>query len=63
MSLGNLQLKGNITLINNLGEVLYFKKMLFSETFTLELNYPKGIYFIKIEQEEGLSKVFKIVKE
>ena len=63
VSLGNLQLKGNITLINNLGEVLYFKKMLFSETFTLELNYPKGIYFIKIEQEEGLSKVFKIVKE
>lgn len=47
--------KCNLTLINNLGEVIN-KFEVYNQTVTLDLsNYPKGIYLLQLNTESGLT--------
>lgn len=50
----------NLTIYNNLGQILFQKEKISDLDYKLDLNLKSGNYFLKIEDNNSLIKVFKI---
>ncbi|MBL4593736.1 MAG: T9SS type A sorting domain-containing protein, partial [Flavobacteriales bacterium] len=50
-----------VTILNNLGQVVYHKNYAATSSINLSLNAPQGIYFVQIQTDEGIITK-KIVK-
>ena len=65
ISINLKEIKTNLTttLSNSLGQVIltrYFKSTNF---FTIELDGPIGVYFLKLETSDGEFKIIKVIKK
>lgn len=45
-----------------LGKTLYQKKYINKNKLDLEMNYPSGIYFVKVTLENDSTRIFKVIK-
>tara|TARA_B100000809_G_C15117168_1_gene522909 strand:- start:1297 stop:2550 length:1254 start_codon:yes stop_codon:yes gene_type:complete len=62
IDLGETKQDIKATLINGLGQVVYSKEIASTNSFTIELDSPKGFYFLRLEtQGDVITK--KIIKE
>ena len=59
--------RANIVLFNTLGQVVYFNEIFVNDCLTEHVidveNLPKGLYFLKITNADGLTNTSKIVVE
>lgn len=59
--------KANLLLFNTLGQMVYSEEIMvdncLTEHFIPVENLPKGLYFLKITNADGLTKTTKIIKE
>ncbi len=63
INLGNHQHNSIITVMNNLGQTVSIEQFEPASIVTLNINYPKGLYFLKIDFENGESKTMKVLKK
>jgi len=55
--------KGNaITIFDVHGKVIYFSELFYGENIISTHHFPKGIYFVNIQNKDGYNKTFKMIK-
>ena len=63
IDLGEIKQKTKITFTNSLGQVLLTENYASTNSINLNIDAPKGIYFLLIETDKGESRTFKVLKE
>ena len=63
IDLGEIKQKTKITLTNSLGQVLLTENYASTNIINLNIDAPKGIYFLQLETDNGESRTIKVLKE
>lgn len=63
IDLGEIKTNLTVSLSNSLGQVILTQQFLSTAFINLEIDTPKGIYFLKLETPIGENKTIKILKE
>lgn len=63
IDLGDTYTNIKATLTNSLGQIVLTKKIGSTDSINLDIDAPKGIYFLKLETASGETKTIKVLKE